>query len=41
VGKYENLPECQGINQLGAEMMKQRWAVDTDPRTTGRVPMIR
>jgi len=40
VGKFENIPECHGINQLGAEVMKQPWAVDMDPKVTGRVPQI-
>lgn len=39
-GRYENIPECQGITQMGNEIMKHQWAADCDPRTTGRVPMI-
>jgi len=39
-GKYEHLPECQGITRLGTEIMEQAWATDVDPRVTGRVPMI-
>ena len=40
VGKFENIPECQGINQIGAIVMKQPWVTELDPKVTGRVPQI-
>lgn len=39
-GRNENIPECQGITQMGNEILNQAWALDCDPRTSGRVPMI-
>jgi hypothetical protein len=39
-GRYENIPECQGITQMGGVIMNQSWQQYCDPRTTGRVPMI-